>query len=201
MRRWGVAGGLTVVAVMGIGRYMADRAFLVVGRSMMPTLHHDDLVWLDQCGKETRCRVGRGDLVVAHVVTATGTELMIKRVVGLPGDTIRMAHGRLLVNADTVVVRDATTTASPPTWVLRRLGAVPAASGANGVGSWGPLSLTKDEYFVVGDNPSASRDSRHFGPIPTRDVLAASARCVRASTVVWRLRLPTLCRTRAGGQE
>jgi signal peptidase I len=85
----------------------------------------------------------RGDIVVLHDPTG-GTELLIKRVVGLPGERVTMSDGRVYIDgvALTEPYLSQSTFGNGRTWLVP------------------PLTV-----FVMGDNRGASRDSRVFGPI------------------------------------
>ena len=99
-------------------------------------------------------RLRRGDIVVL-VQPEPPWGKIIKRVAGMPDEEIVFAGGRLY--ADDVLLADL------PRDVARQ-------AGDNGSGrrEWwnGP-----DEYFVLGDNPDDSRDSRGFGPVPGERVI------------------------------
>lgn len=108
------------------------RIVVVSGDSMAPTYHSSDLLL-------TR-RVGRASAVLSRGTVAVFRRdglRMIKRTVGLPGDIVEMEAGHLFVNGEPVNGRDRVSGAHTQTWL------VPHAN-----------------YFMVGDNPSASADSR-----------------------------------------
>jgi signal peptidase I len=75
----------------------------------------------------------------------------IKRVIGLPGETIELRGGHLYVDGK---VR-------PEVYI--------PSSYLDG-SSYGPVAIPKDEYFVMGDHRDSSNDSRVFGPIGRRDI-------------------------------
>lgn len=97
---------------------------------MAPTYHSSDLLLTRRVG---RAGVRRGDVVVFR----RGQLPMIKRVVGVPGDLVEQEAGQLFVNGEPVDGRPRVPGAFIQTW------RVPAAS-----------------YFMAGDNPSVSDDSR-----------------------------------------
>src|SRR5512136_311146 len=117
---------------------------IVYGQSMEPNLHDNERVILDKVSY----RIGepaREDIVVFPV---EGEPLpLIKRVIGLPGETVEIRDGRVLI--DGVVLRE------------------PYASGPT-FGSMGSVRVPPDTVFVMGDNraPGGSLDSRRLGPIP-----------------------------------
>lgn len=92
--------------------------------------------------------IKRGDVVV--VKESGHGWLFIKRVVALPGDTIRAEKGRLYVNS---VPEEGFPLFDDP-----------------GILS-SPITLGDDEYFIMGDNRPHSTDSRSFGPVSAEDVI------------------------------
>ena len=107
-----------------------NRLVRVAGESMEPTYHSSDLLLTRPVGG---AGLRRGDVVVfGH-----GGLLIIKRVVGLPGDSVELEAGRLIVNGQSVDGRPRLPGAYTQTW------SVPPAT-----------------YFVAGDNPGVSDDSR-----------------------------------------
>ncbi len=116
----------------------------------------------------------RGDVVVLHS-PADGTRL-VKRVVGLPGDTVEMRDNRLLING--AAVRYLALDESIVGWIPaeERARHEFASEAIAGVGhpvmvtpllpamrSFGPVVLPAGQFFVLGDNRDQSADSRAFG--------------------------------------
>lgn len=93
-----------------------------------------------------------GDLVV-FAFPQEDTVRFIKRLVGLPGDTLAMQRGILLRNGQRV---------DEP--YARFADSSAAAQRHN----WGPFVLEPGSYFVLGDNRDHSLDGRHWGPVPAR---------------------------------
>lgn len=123
--------------------------FVVEGASMEPTLRSGQrvLVWRRPGELE------RGDLVVFRNPLRPG-EVLLKRVVGLPGEALRSDGVRLFV-----------TTREGPEVEL-------AEPYRRGPGSAFPITrLGTEEFFVLGDNRAESVDSRRFGEIDRRLIL------------------------------
>ena len=114
------------------------------------------------------------------------TPTLVKRIVGVPGDTLAMRDGQLYVNgvaelrgpAATPVVRTgaATYLREPQPifeWQHRleasasRLGPAPARPSLH---QWGPLVVPAGSYFMLGDNRDNSVDSRYYGPVPRENL-------------------------------
>ena len=109
------------------------RLVRVAGQSMAPTYRPSDLLLTRRVGRGGTSVARRGDVVVFR----RGEVLMIKRVVGLPGDLVKMEAGRLSVNGKSVDGRPRAPGAFTETW-----------------------RVPGDSYFLVGDNPAVSDDSR-----------------------------------------
>ncbi len=143
--------------VLGLVLAMVLQIFIqptiVYGQSMEPNLHDQERVILDKVAYHIGTPA-RGDIVVFPV---KGEPLpLIKRVIGLPGETIEVRDGHVLVNG--VVLKE------------------PYASGPT-VGNMAPVLVPADTVFVMGDNraPGGSLDSRRLGPI-SLDKLVGRAR-------------------------
>jgi signal peptidase I len=90
----------------------------------------------------------RGDIVVFRG-RESPSDALVKRVVGLPGETVSIRSGQVYINGRPMVE--------------------PYAVGAT-YPDLDPNPLRKDTYFVLGDNRKVSQDSRHFGAVPLKDI-------------------------------
>ena len=135
-----VLGGLGLAAVVAAG-LAARRArlepMLVRGGSMRPTLDPGQRIAVAPLLRPPR----RGDLVV---VRRPGRLEVVKRVVGLPGEQVRLRAGRLEVDGRPVPE--------------------PFLPGGSGAGEL-DLRLGPAQYLVLGDHRAASTDGRDFGPV------------------------------------
>lgn len=117
--------------------------YVVDGASMEPTFSTSERIIVDRF---TMLLGGpsRGDVVVLD--SPRQDELLIKRVIGLPGETVVVQAGRVSING---------TLLEEP--YVREFCTYPSCDG-----TW---ELGPDEYFVLGDNRSHSLDSHSFGPV------------------------------------
>ena len=171
----------------------------VDGASMMPSFRNGERVvvpkyetWLHKAGIG---QFSRGDVLIFRpppgAVTSSFLGLwkyrpfLIKRLVGLPGDTVRLDRGEVYVNDRRV--RQAFTTdywTSQGCWDTRSPIANNAASDAVLlVKNSKSITVPAGQYFLMGDNRTVngSEDSRLFGTVPLQDVAG------RAALVVWPL--------------
>ena len=125
------------------------RRFKVDGESMSPTLEDGQQVLLMPSFLHNGS-LRRGDVVVLRQLVPPW-DWIIKRVVGMPDESISLDGARLYVD-DVIATPDL----------------IPAGPDGKINGKWwnGP-----DEYFVLGDNPSRSTDSRTFGPVSSERIL------------------------------
>lgn len=140
----------------------------VDGPSMQPNLQNNERV---VCLKQAK--IHRGSVVVfdANGVdpqVSVKTEY-VKRVIGLPGDTVEAKNGNLYVNGkkvDQSYISKSECSSGTGTWTLHSI------SQEN---SWvlhnGAYKVPKGEYFVLGDHRSVSNDSRYWGFVPKSKIV------------------------------
>jgi len=152
-----VAGALVVALVV---KTFLLQAFFIPSLSMSPTLQIHDRVLVNKVSYDMH-DVNRADVVVFKSPT-NDTEIkdLIKRVVGLPGETIETRDGRVEIDGVELDEGYLQPDIAPGPPVTRQV--IPAG-----------------HIFVMGDNRSNSRDSRVFGPIPESLIVG------RAFVKVW----------------
>lgn len=121
------------------------RSFIVTpvrvsGTSMFPTLKGGEIMLLNKLGK-----LNRYDIVVLEL---DDKDNLIKRIIGLPGETIEIKDNSIYIN-DQVIMDD---------------------YGYGNTYSIDKITLGEDEYYVLGDNRQISMDSRVIGPINKKDI-------------------------------
>ncbi len=144
--------GVVLVITFLIITFVGQRTH-VSGDSMKNTLYHGDQLIVDKITYRFKEPV-RYDIIVFPYQYEEDT-FYIKRIIGMPGETVQIVDGEILVNGE--ILRE-----SYGREVIRDPGA--AAE---------PITLGKDEYFVLGDNRNASSDSREpsVGVIHQKDIV------------------------------
>lgn len=172
------------------------QAFFIPSSSMEPTLHINDRVLVNKLTPRLR-EPTRGELIVfseggtvtvdngpwwQSMLRSVGAGLglvppgerdFIKRVIALPGETVEVRDGQVLIDGEVLPEE-------------------PVTEGgylsARDFGTFGPVTVPEGEYFVMGDNRPSSADSRSsLGTIPEDDIIG------RAFVIIWPLnRIRTL---------
>jgi signal peptidase I len=123
------------------------RPVKVEGTSMMPSLYDQERLFINQFSyKFDLGDIKRGDTVVFWFPEDT-TKSYIKRVIGLPGDTVAIDDGYVIINGKKLVENYV-----PPDY--------------RGDRSYSPRVVPPNEYFVLGDHRVSSNDSRAWGFVP-----------------------------------
>lgn len=123
-----------------------------IGDSMSPTLENGDVVLVNRFIYKVKSPQ-MGDLIVFKPNGNENSHYYIKRVVAGPGDTVQIKEGFLYVNDE--LVTD-----------------LPVGKISNAGMAEEPVSVEKDTYFVIGDNPNSSEDSRYadIGNVNLKDI-------------------------------
>lgn len=138
---------LALVIVVPIRAYIAS-PFLVNGGSMSPTFETGDYLIVDRLSYNFE-NPSRGDIIIFRY-PKDPSQFFIKRVIGLPGETLQIQNGIVTIDGE------------------KAAGAISLTEPYVEFQKYDNLktSLGDDEYFVLGDNRSASSDSRLWGTLP-----------------------------------
>ncbi len=137
---------VTLVIVIPVRAYVAQ-PFIVSGTSMDPTYKNGDYLIIDELTYQFRPPAR--DEVIVFRYPNDPAKFFIKRVIGLPGETVRVgAAGTFITKVDGTVEK------------LSEPYAVPFAAAVT------TKTLKAGEYFVLGDNRPVSLDSRVWGVLP-----------------------------------
>jgi signal peptidase I len=122
----------------------------------------------------------RNDILVFDSVEDKGLKV-VKRLIGMPGDTLSMENGELFRNGERVnepyaVHTDPTRSEDPikraqmREWQLRHLVKRDPASYQPDLQEWGPIVVPQGSFFMMGDNRDSSYDGRYWGFLPRKNV-------------------------------
>lgn len=121
----------------------------IKGSSMEPNFHNGEYILTDKISYRFRTP-SRGDVIILKAPKNPEVDY-IKRVIGLPGERIKVERGQVFINETKVDER----------YVSDATPLFPGSFLQDGV----EITVPEDEYFVMGDNRPHSSDSREFGPI------------------------------------
>lgn len=169
--------------------------------SMKPSILEGDRVWVNKLAYDLKVpfttwhlaewgEPQRGEVVV-FFSPANGTRL-IKRVIGLPGDTVELRENRVILNGRALeysALDTAATIKSTPAaqrslhefaseLLVERKHPVMATAALPAQRSFGPTTVPPGHYFMLGDNRDNSLDSRSFGPVPRASIVGRSTAIV-----------------------
>ena len=140
------------------------QVYRIQGSSMAPTLRSGERVLVNKVGMRL-ASISRDDVVLFRDPSSADT-VMVKRVIGVPGDTVRFLGNDVQVLAGSGTSGRLHDVVTP---VANAAGSAdPGAIGGPGSVS---TTLAAGEYFVIGDNRSGSSDSRHWGAVSRDDIL------------------------------
>lgn len=145
---------VALLIVVPIRLYIAQ-PFIVSGDSMVPTFENGEYLIVDEISYRFE-EPARGDVIIFRY-PKDPSKYFIKRIIGLPGDTVSLNNG-------TVTIANAQ---NPDGFVETG----PYLAEGNQTYERYTVALAEDEYFVMGDNRPASSDSRSWGPLPRENIV------------------------------
>ncbi len=147
---------VTLLIVVPI-RYYVFQPFIVKGQSMEPNFETGDYLIVDELSYRLRAPQ-RGEVVVFKYPQAP-SQRYIKRIIGLPGETVEIKDGKIVIYRENSEVK-----------ILDELAYLPSYYQTEGNIR---TTLNENEYFVLGDNRAgmSSYDSRRWGPLPRENII------------------------------
>jgi len=139
---------LVLTALIFVGVRVLVQNYKVEGFSMEPTLQNGQYVIVNKIGLHFAA-LHRGDIIVFHY-PLDPSESFVKRVIGLPGDTVAVQNRHLVL--DGKVINE------------------PYINGLMAA-NYPQVTVPAGDYFVMGDNRNNSSDSRAWGPLPANEVI------------------------------
>ena len=143
---------LSGVLALGIRSFVAEARYIPSG-SMLPTLQINDRLIIDKLSYEFRSPE-RGDIVVFsptdELKKQNFKDAFIKRVIGLPGETVEVKDGQVYINGQVIqekYIED------KPNY------------------RFGPVKVLDNQYLVLGDNRNNSYDSHYWGYVPREKII------------------------------
>lgn len=144
---------IIAVALVFLFRHFVAEAFYIPSESMEPTLEVGDRLYVEKLSYQFG-DIKRGDIVVftppPSAKLPPDEDHLIKRVIGLPGETIKVENGIVYVNdkpLEEPYEMEKPTMTTPPT------------------------TIPDGQIFVMGDNRNNSNDSRYWGTLPIENVV------------------------------
>lgn len=148
--------GVSIVLALGIRTFVAEARYIPSG-SMLPTLEINDRLIIEKITYLFH-DPQRGDIIVFMPPEKLGEssfkDAFIKRVIGLPGETIEVINGKVLINGNPLPENYIE---SPPDY------------------QWGPETVPPNSFLVLGDNRNNSFDSHFWGYVPRQNIIGRAA--------------------------
>ncbi|MEZ5461887.1 signal peptidase I [Dokdonella sp.] len=197
-------GVLIFIVCLGLFRTAVADWNPVPTGSMRPTILEGDVVLVNRLAYDLKvpltdfslARLGepqRGD-IATFSSPKDGTRL-IKRIVGLPGDTIEIRDNTLLVNGQPASYSNLDYVTEQPRpgvyvkatrvteQVIGSRREVQFFSPAGPASSFGPVQVPNGEYFMMGDNRNNSEDSRYIGFVPRENLIGRAGRILVSADI------------------
>jgi signal peptidase I len=142
---------IAVITIIGV-RELLFKPFYVEGQSMIPNFQPNQYLIIDELTHRFR-DYERGEVIVFK---HTDGQYLLKRIIGLPGERIKVANGKITIYNNT-----------HPEGLVLNESYLPHDLQTVGEET---VVLDKEQYFVLGDNRPNSLDSRRFGPISKEQI-------------------------------
>lgn len=173
------------ILAFGIRTFVAEARY-IPSSSMEPTLQINDRLIIEKVSYRFQ-EPQRGDIVVFNAPTTAAIcsgslsapapkDAFIKRIVGLPGDTVEFKDAQVFINGkkfvEPYIVQDGNTLVSSQTLVpINSVFVANASSSIDPLETPLKLTIPTSSYLVMGDNRNNSCDSRYWGFVPKKDLI------------------------------
>jgi signal peptidase I len=171
---WHTVKAFDMILVIGlILRIFIIQPFIVEGPSMDNNFADQEVILVDKLSYRLR-QPSRGEVVI-FVAPTNNKDDYIKRIIGLPGETVTIANGKVYVNNKQINEAFVSVEGKTPenaTRIDKKVGI--------------------DEYFVMGDNRPHSSDSREWGTVPRKNLVGRAIVAVYPFDMFGLIKTPTL---------
>jgi signal peptidase I len=198
-KEWRITILFIIFVVVPVKSSLADWNWVPTG-SMNPTILEGDLLYVDKIAYDLRFPLTlhrlakwsdpqRGDIVICF--SPDDGSRLVKRVIGLPGDTIEMRDNVLIINGQTIAYTEiqpkyteylSRQLRGRSILAMEDLGGsahpVMSVPSIRALRSFGPTTVPQGGYFVMGDNRDISKDSRSFGFVERKLIVGKAKRVI-----------------------
>jgi len=144
---------IIIIVVIAVSIFLVTRVviqnFVVDGESMLPNLKGKEWVLVNKVVYKLH-PPERGDIIVFNSPSASVPRVLIKRVIGLPGETVKIDNGNVYIDDK----------------LLDESSYIDVSTARNG--TW---TLGEGKHFVLGDNRPSSSDSRTWGAVDQANII------------------------------
>jgi signal peptidase I len=162
---WEISKIVVIAALIVLPiRYFLFQPFLVKGQSMEPNFENGDYLIIDEISYRFRSPQ-RGEVIVFRY-PQNPSQRFIKRIIGLPGETVEIKDGKVTIYAPAYQSIGSEDKQGTPQ-VLDESNYIYPSQTLGDI----QMVLGENEYFVLGDNRDFSFDSRRFGPLPQDKII------------------------------
>jgi signal peptidase I len=196
-KEWWKTLAVIVFVIIPLKSSIADWNWVPSG-SMNPTILEGDLVYVNKLAYDLRfpltfyrlakwSKPERGDIVICF--SPEDKTRLVKRVIGLPGDTIEMRSNVLFINGEALKYSKTDIDYADRLQAALRKSSIFATEDLEGYKhtvmsvpavkakrSFGPVTVPQNSFFVMGDNRDMSRDSRFFGFVKSNAIIGRATR-------------------------
>jgi signal peptidase I len=205
-RGWGLSLLIAILLATSFKSAIADWNDVPTG-SMIPTIMIGDRIFVNKLAYDlkipyTTCHMaqwddpGRGDIVVFY--SPRDGKRLVKRVIGIPGDSVAMWKNRLIINGTPVTYEPVSQGPDHLAEIEKNKPVLLAEEMLPGCAhevmftpsrfslhSFGPITVPRNHYFMMGDNRDNSADSRFFGSVHREEIVGRALSVAASRDKSW----------------